>query len=135
MLTAIHIGNDPVLPGTRAALLQSIGIRVVNVARSSDAMGAILATSFDVAVLCHSLDRSDRLKLARTIRQRNPLALILLVSGGLGVCTGEKDGMDAVLDSDPQRLLQAIRQMLDMSEEGRSSVRPAKCGNRRVCQA
>ncbi len=122
MLAAIHIGSDPALLGARGALLQSVGLKVVNVAGTSDAVGAIWAAPFDVAVLCHSLTRSDRLNLASAIRQRCPSALIVLACGGLSPGIGERDGMDAVLESDPQRLLQAIRKMLGMAAVSESSV-------------
>lgn len=135
MLTAIHIGSDPALLGARGALLQSIGLKVVNVAGTSDALGAIWAAPFDVAVLCHSLTRSDRLNLAGAIRQRNPSALIVLVCGGLSPGTRERDGMDAVLESDPQRLLQAIRRLLDLAAMRESTVPSATMRSQRVRQA
>lgn len=112
MLTAIHIGTDSVLLRTRAAVLETAGVRVINAVSPAQGLERIRAGSFDLAVLCHTLSRNDRLNLASAIRQINPSALILLVSGGPGVHAVEKDGMDAILEAEPHRLLEGFRGML-----------------------
>ena len=112
MLTAIQIGADPVLLRTRGAVLESFGLRVISVESASEAMEAIWASPFDLAILCHSLSRSDRRSVTAAIRRRNPSARVLLVSGGLGANMAEKDGMDAVLEPNPHKLVQGLRQIL-----------------------
>ena len=97
---------------TRGAVLESAGLRVVIVDSVPPAVGIIRAGTFDVAILCHSLSRGDRLKLTAAIRRRNPSALILLVSGEPGANTAERDGIDAVLEPEPWRLLQRLRSIL-----------------------
>lgn len=111
MLTALQIGVDTDLLATRSALLQSAGLRVVSVA-PTQAVDAIRATPFNLAVLCHSLTRAHRASLTAAIRRRNPSAPVLLVSHGPGIHLAEKDGMDAVLEPEPQRLLEGLRAVL-----------------------
>ena len=120
MLTAIQIGTDPVLLRTRAAILETAGLCVVSVESFACAMETILSGSFDLAILCHSLPRTDRLNVTTAIRRTHPAALVLLVSRGYGASATEKDGMDAVLDSHPHQLLQGLSRVLQLGEAGRA---------------
>lgn len=135
MLAAIHIGADPFLLETRGALLQSVGLKVVNLAGNSGVMEAIRAAPFDVAVLCHSLAPSDRLRLARAIRKCHPSAFILLISGQRDVSADEKEEIDAVLDPAPQRLLDDLRERLRLIEESESLPRPENRSRPKTRQA
>jgi DNA-binding NtrC family response regulator len=112
MLTAIHIGADSVLLQSRTPILEQAGLRVANADSLAQGLARVGAASFDLAVLCHSLGRTDRLNLAAAIRRSNPSALVVLVSGGSGVHTVEKEGMDAVLEPEPHRLLAGLRRLL-----------------------
>ncbi|HEX3986122.1 MAG TPA: response regulator [Acidobacteriaceae bacterium] len=123
MLTAIHIGTDPLLLRTRTAVLESAGLRVISAESVSQALGTLWDNPFDLAVLCHSLSRSERLSLTTAIRRRSPSALILLISAGPGASTAEKDGMDAVLEPDPHRLLQRLRPMLWIRQQHGAETR------------
>ncbi|HEX3663414.1 MAG TPA: hypothetical protein VHU89_18405 [Acidobacteriaceae bacterium] len=117
MLAAIQIGTDPVLLRTRGAVLETAGLRVVSVESFVRAMEKILTDSFDLAILCHSLPRTDRLNFTAAIRRRHPSALVLLVSGGRGASTGEEDGMDAVLEAEPRGLLRSLRDILRLRQK------------------
>lgn len=118
MLTALHIGADPVLLQTRGALLESAGLRVVCLDSVSRALEAVWAAPFDLAILCHSLSRRDRRHLLAAIRRRNPSALVLLVSAGPGVSMAAKEGLDAVLEPEPRILLQRLREILRAKAAG-----------------
>lgn len=122
MLTAIQIGADSVLLRTRAAILETAGLRVQNVEGFSFAMKAILTGSFDLAILCHSLHRDQRLNLTAAIRRNHPAALILLVSRGPGAGEGEREGIDAVLESHPRQLLEDLRGALQLRNARQSAI-------------
>ncbi|MGA8161407.1 MAG: hypothetical protein WCB76_11395 [Acidobacteriaceae bacterium] len=126
MLTAIQIGSDSVLLQSRAAILETAGVRLVNAEGFPQGLERIRDAPFDLAVLCHSLSRTDRLNLAAAIRRRNPSAAILLVSSGPGAPLAEKDGMDAVLESEPHRLLQGFRLALRSLEKKETENRSEK---------
>lgn len=122
MLTALQIGTDRALLRSRGAVLESVGLRVVNAESVSSAMESIAAVSFDLVLFCHSLPRTDRLNLASAVRLRTPSAHLLLVSFGCGSSPGDKDGMNAVLESEPRALLRGLRGFLDLPAQEPSAI-------------
>ncbi|HZZ39180.1 MAG TPA: hypothetical protein VFE06_08610 [Acidobacteriaceae bacterium] len=130
MLTAIQIGADPALLWSRAAIVETAGLRVVNAADVPQALERIRGVPFDLVVLCHSLPRAHRLQVIAATRRRNPSVPILLVGGGYGAHTAVKDGIDVVLDSEPQTLLLSLRRVLRLPEaEGAAPALGARCNS------
>lgn len=128
MLTALQIGVDPVLLRTRGAVIESAGFQVVSVASALQATAAIRATPFDVVILCHSLSRSHRVTLAAAVHRLNASVPVLLVSGGPGSNMAATDGMDGVLEPEPDRLLLGLRRIPDVAHKSAAKNRTKKAG-------
>lgn len=135
MLTAIQIRADPALLWSRAAILETAVLRVVNAADVPQALERIWGLPFDLVVLCHSLPRAHRLQVIAAVRRRKPSVPILLVGGGDSAHTAVKDGIEVVFDSEPQTLLQSLRHILRLPEaEWAAPSLRARC-NRAAGQA
>lgn len=112
MLTAIHVGADPVLLWSRAAILETAGIRVVNAASVAQSVERIWGVPFELVLLCHSLPRAHRRQIIAAVRRRNPSVPVLLVREGCGDTIAAVEGVDALLAPEPQRLLAGLRRIL-----------------------
>jgi DNA-binding NtrC family response regulator len=128
MLTAIQIGTDPVLLRSRAAILESAGMRVMNAEGLPQALQRIRGVPFGLVVLCHSLTRAHRMEVIAAVRRRCPSVPILLVGDGHDAGTAERNEIDAILDPEPHRLLRSLRRLFQLPEsEGAARTRRARC--------
>ncbi len=132
MLTAIQIGADPALLWSRAAILETTGLRVVNAEGVPQAMEHLWGVPFEMVILCHSLPAAHRRQIVAAARRRNPSVPILLIDRtGAAV----RDGIDWVLDPEPQSLLQSVRCILRLPEVDRATQLSQVCCDRAVSQA
>lgn len=115
-MTVLHVGKDAILLKARAGVLASAGLVPVSSCSIRQALEHIKTGSFAAAILCHSLDAAERAALAAAFRANNPCAPVLLVGEdrfGHGF-EDAADCVDAVLGSDPARLVAKLRRMLPL---------------------
>ncbi len=116
MHTALQIGTDPSLMHSRAGVIASAGLQVRNL--DFHELGEFLAAgSWDLAILCHTLNRAQRAQAVSELRKRKPIAPILLVSGQGSPTLAEARVADAVLDPNPVKLVHEIQRILALSRQ------------------
>ena len=111
MAQIVLIGHDTDLLATRAAVLRKTGSSVTHFnARETDALFA--DHSFDIVVLCHTLNDLEVVELIGKVHRIWPRAKILRVVVGFGSEYTMKDG-DVSSSADPGRLIQKTKQLLE----------------------
>lgn len=102
------VGYDPMVLETRSSDLRSAGYLVEAVQSVSQAFRRFQNGDFYLVVLCHSIPPTERDQLTVAIRAsgaRTPILLVSPFSEGRGFA-------NAVIDSDPKKLLQGIEMAL-----------------------
>ena len=118
----LSIRDDAGLGLSRHLLLENAGYDLDS-SESNCPLTAPFVRSFDAAILCHSVSRESALKLTQSLRRHNPGIRILRVN----LQASEPDcSFDGTCDSlaGPQRILNAVEQMLKGIEKNRVSAPP-----------
>ena len=111
----LTVGKDPILLETRNRVLRSAGYTVVSVMSIGEAMAKFLYGDFDLVLLCHTISKEDKERLAKVIRARGAQTPIVSVEDGTGV---SGDGVaDKILPKDPSRLLDGLHELLERNGE------------------
>jgi CheY-like chemotaxis protein len=104
----------------RRSLLEELGYRVQSARNGEDGLKLFEANSFDVVVTDYRMPRMNGVELIGRIRQLNPNARIILLSGfvePLGL-TEENTGADAVIaksSNEPAHLLRWVKRLVNRS--------------------
>ncbi|MGP8246428.1 MAG: response regulator [Bryobacteraceae bacterium] len=102
----------------RKQLLEEQGYHVVTATDGAEAFELYQSSLFDVVVTDYRMPRMNGIELIRGIRQRNPEARIILLSGvvePLGL-TEENTGADAVIaktSNEPAHLMRWVKRLLN----------------------
>jgi CheY-like chemotaxis protein len=102
----------------RKLLLEEQGYHVVTATDGAEAFELYQATLFDVVVTDYRMPRMNGIELIRGIREQNPEARIILLSGvvePLGL-TEENTGADAVIaktSNEPSHLMRWVKRLLN----------------------
>jgi CheY-like chemotaxis protein len=102
----------------RKLLLEEQGYHVVTAADGAEAFELYQTALFDVVVTDYRMPRMNGIELIRCIRERDPLARIILLSGvvePLGL-TEENTGADAVIaktSNEPAHLMRWVKRLLN----------------------
>jgi CheY-like chemotaxis protein len=102
----------------RKSLLEELGYRVQLAINGEEGLKLYEASNFDVVVTDYRMPRMDGVELIGRIRQRNPNARIILLSGfvePLGL-TEENTGADAVIaksSNEPAHLVRWVKRLLN----------------------
>lgn len=118
----------------RRSLLEEVGYRVHIATNGEEGLKLFEASSFDVVVTDYRMPRMDGAELIRRIRQVNPNARIILLSGfiePLGL-TEEATGADVVIaksSHEPVHLLSWVKRLINRaaprkppSQQGRTNI-------------
>jgi len=101
------IGNDAAVRASQAALLRSRGYEV---SETSPDSAETLQSSFDIAVMNHTVQRDTREKIADRLKKNTPekLVLVLHASAALG-----STNVDAAVDSrkGPEAIFRAVEHL------------------------
>jgi len=89
---------------TRTLLVESAGFKVVAAESRHKASEIVRQFDFDVAILDHTLDKHDRIRLIRLVREAAPATRILMLhkSGadcGADLCFDSREGPEKVISS------------------------------------
>ncbi len=118
MPNALQVGNDSLLMQSRAGLLAAAGLQVLDLSGLAEALDRIPSAHWDVAILCHTLSRTDRASIIAALRHRNPRAPVLLIARRSYTPPSDMDGFDVVLSPGPAKMIAALRRLLKrLSEE------------------
>lgn len=105
----LMIGQDRSLIETRAGVLRLAGYTVVS-SLPKHAVTQFLAGDFDLVLLCHSIPREDRERVARKIREYTSRTPIISVT----FAVDQKDSFtDATIHSDPDELIAGLHEALN----------------------
>ena len=102
----------------RSLLLEELGYRVQSASNGEEGLKLFEASNFDVVVTDYRMPRMNGVELIERIRQLNPNARIILLSGfvePLGL-TEENTGADAVIAkscNEPAHLLRWVKRLVN----------------------
>ncbi len=105
---ALQFGKDSSLLESRGAILETTGLTVVNAHSVGQCTRELLSRSFDLIVLCHSASMEEREQISTFVHQRSPSTPVLLIS----MFHETDQGVDAVVDCEPETLVDAIKTIL-----------------------
>jgi CheY-like chemotaxis protein len=107
----LHVSSDPVLLGTRGAILERSGVLTVSAGSGAEAVRLCRRHSFDAVVLCHELAPRHKQEVIHAVRRRGSGTKVI---GLYSVTPSEAAGADLAVDSHdgPEALLQAVRTIL-----------------------
>jgi DNA-binding response OmpR family regulator len=89
---AVHIlivDDDPEVRATLRAVLESEGFRIAEAGSGAEVLAAVSTTAFDIITLDLNLSGEDGLKLAREVRSRSNVPIVMI--------TGKGDTIDRVV--------------------------------------
>jgi hypothetical protein len=126
MSKMLLIGEDSRLLATRAAVMATTGASVV-CCRTAEFRTNLEHETFDLVVLCHSVDEKSVIIVEDAIRARWPeLRVLQIVS-----YSQERDravgGADGVSDADPERLIKRCMELLGAPTDGFSLASIYRC--------
>ena len=105
----LSVGLDSVVLGARSPLLQSEGYIVVSSLSVKEAVDIFLTGDFDLVLLDNSLPAKDRDRLTCLIRASGSRIPVVSVAPEY---SHADSFADAMLESDPNKLLMGIRRVL-----------------------
>lgn len=105
----LSVGFDAELLSARDLVLKSAGHIVVSETSIKEAVHRFQEVDFNLVILCHSLPTKDQERLTCLFRASGSRIPIASVSGTLGQCDAFAD---AILESDPERFLAGISDLL-----------------------
>jgi len=103
------VSAETTIRKTRTLLMEAAGYRVVAVESRHKAIQIAQQFDFDIAILDHTLDKHDRIRCVRFIRQAAPATRIVVLHKSGADC-----GADLYLDSreGPERLVSCVKTLL-----------------------
>jgi CheY-like chemotaxis protein len=120
MFSILVVGNDEVLLSTRASVLASMKANVVK-ASPEDALSELIKHEFDLAVLCHTMQVEESVRVAKVAHQVKHPARVIQVKGMTASRAGYADiPADAFSDTDPELLIHKAKLLMN-GYENRSS--------------
>ncbi len=125
MKRILSVGQDADLLYSRNLLLQRTGAAVFS-ARTEPALHLLQAQSFDLVVLCHTLEQKDLVAACRAIRRFSPRTRLLLIAGSLGFWAAPDSKVDTIVPwhRGPRALLKSAGDLLGSLRDSRP--RPAQ---------
>jgi hypothetical protein len=108
----LSMGRDPHLMAVRTLLLKGAGYVVDEAYDRAAALGRAQCDSVDALLICHTVAKSEKRWLIANVREKRRLVPILCLTGGFYELPD--DGSISV-DSDPEKLLNALRRAIKMS--------------------
>ncbi len=123
----------------RKSLLEELGYGVHLARNGEEGLKLYLSTNFDVVVTDYRMPRMDGVELISRIRQQNPNARIILLSGfvePLGLTEGNT-GADAVIaksSNEPAHLVRWVKRLLNRATS-RKPPTTQKLGTRSTTRA
>src|SRR3954454_23353868 len=116
MLRILSVGSDSRLLATRAAVLSKTGAAVV----SGNPIEALKILdrdeTFDLVVLCHTIERCEMMAIVDKVHQKICGAKILMVTSQVDGYRVSVDGkIDAAIMPEPARLVAVAKEMLQVS--------------------
>lgn len=103
------VSAEATIRQTRTLLFEGAGYKAVAAESRHKASQIVQQFDFDVAILDHTLDKHDRIRLVRFVRQAAPAARIFVLHKSGADC-----GADLHLDSreGPEKLLSCVSSLL-----------------------
>ena len=116
MLRILLAGSDSRLLSTRAAVLSKTGAAVVY-ADPMETLGILDGNeTFDLVVLCHTLEESDVAAIVDKVHQSICGAKILMVTSELdGYRANVNSKIDAITKAEPGHLVALAKEMLEVA--------------------
>lgn len=112
MPSVLLVGEDEHLQEIRAALLRTIGVKIV-CCSAATAIHIQERQRCELVVLCYSLSEESKYALAKSIRTRWPATRVLSVtSARTSEQFGSDAGMDEVSSMNPQALIRRTEELL-----------------------
>jgi CheY-like chemotaxis protein len=104
------VSAESTLRQTRTLLLEGAGYKVVAAESRHKASQIAQQFDFDVAILDHTLDKRDRIRLVRLVRELAPATRILVLHKSGADC-----GADLCLDSreGPEQVISSVKMLLE----------------------
>ena len=118
-IVILNVSTNPSLLETRSLLLRTAGYIVVEQSSTKAAANELLSGDFDAVILCHSITQEQRDRLVNLIRTQRPSTPILIITGRFGQFDRR---VDAVVENDPESLLQEVAAILSRAAEGRRAM-------------
>lgn len=115
----LNVSTNPSLLETRSLLLRAAGYIVVEQSSIKAAANEFLSGDFDAVILCYSIAQEQRDRLVNLIRAQSPSTPILIITGRFGQFDRR---VDAVIENDPESLLQEVAAILSRAAEGRRAM-------------
>jgi hypothetical protein len=107
------VGDDPMLNGTRAAVLRSMGMNVQQT-DSSHAARLLQRDRFDLVVVCWSVVESEVERLCHAVEHCVPAPSVLRVNGLAGPENAPTECYDAVDGTNPKSLIAQVTKLLEI---------------------
>jgi DNA-binding response OmpR family regulator len=113
------VSAETTIRQTRTLLMEGAGYKVVAVESRHKAIRTVQQFEFDIAILDHTLDKHDRTRLIRFIRQAAPVTSILVLHKSGADC-----GADLCLDSreGPEKLVTSVNMLLARRQDQKSDA-------------
>ena len=116
MPNLLLVGKEPGLLTTRAWVLAKADATVIEASPAQ--VNSLLATQdFDLVFVCHTLDASERILLARQVHISQPAACIIQVRGLLESYSSDRSNTaNDVVSCEPIRIVEAAQRLLARSD-------------------
>lgn len=111
MPKTLQIGNDLLLMQSRMGLLAASGLDVLNLVGLAETLDRIPSIHWDLAILCHTLSRSECGKIMAALRRHNPHARVLFIARRSDTPAAGGNGFDMVLSPVPAKMISALREI------------------------
>jgi DNA-binding response OmpR family regulator len=111
---ALAVGRDPQLLETRSQVLRNVGYTVVSALSVEQALQSFASGDFDIVILCHSIPARDRERLTYALKSHGSNTPVVVVTARLSVIDSFADAM---IENDPEMLLQQIPRILQSARE------------------
>jgi hypothetical protein len=111
MIRILLVGEDFRLLATRAAVLARTGASTV-CCSPAEMLRDLQRETFELVMMCHSLDQVTAVMVASKARQWWPGAKVLLIRSNFGRPVGSEIDCDAVIESDPGEMVREAATLL-----------------------
>lgn len=117
------VSAETTIRQTRTLLMESEGYKVVAAESRHQASQIVQQFDFDVAILDHTLDKHDRIRFVRFVRQVAPVTRILVLHKSGADC-----GADLCLDSrgGPEKLVLCVKTLLASQTQEKAKAAKAE---------
>lgn len=117
------VSAETTIRQTQTLLMEGAGYKVVAAESKHKAIQIAQQFDFDIAILDHTLDKHDRIRCVRFIRQAAPATRILVLHKSGADC-----GADLCLDSreGPERLVSCVKTLLASHTQAKAKAAKAE---------